>query len=119
MGTKLTLLASALLGLSMSAMAGQPITLNDSQMDSATAGDGFTSRTTINLNWNVDERIRHDKVGRFDVVTRVVGQSAVADATSDVFGLNGDAQTFTVTQIARGQTSSASKSIALGGCGCF
>jgi hypothetical protein len=119
MTTKLILLASALLGLSLNAMAGQPITLNDSQMDSATAGDGFFSDTFIRKRFVIDESIRDDKLARYDVTTRVLGQSAVAQAEADAEGSNADAQTFTFAQITPNKVGSASKSIALRSCGCF
>jgi hypothetical protein len=118
MTTKLILLASALLGLSLNAMAGQPITLNDSQMDSATAGDGFTARYDISKNFNVNERIRIDKVATFDVLSRVFGQSTDAEALADADGPNAHAETFTAAQARGNVVSAASKSIALRGCGC-
>jgi hypothetical protein len=119
MNAKSTLLAGALIGLSLSAFAGQPITLNDSQMDAATAGGGFDFDIDISKHFNIDEKISEHKDAKFDVHTHVDGQSAVAEGTAESTGPNSDAQVFNFTKTNDEGSFAAGKSISLrSSCGC-
>jgi hypothetical protein len=71
----------------------------DSQMDSVTAGVGFSSFTNVTKLVSIDELIIQQKLALFDVQTYVVGFSALAEAEADAEGPNADAQTFTFAEV--------------------
>lgn len=119
MNTKLSLLTGAILGCTISIASAEPITLTAGQMDEVTAGRGFNSFTQIQKLVDIQELIQEQKIAFFQVVTQVVGFSAVAEAEADSenrFGV--DAQTFTFAEVfptTNGfwKAASLSKSIAL------
>ena len=95
----------------------EPLALSDSQMDGVTAGVGFVSFTQIDKLVNIQEIIIEQKAALFEVVTTVVGFSAVAEAEADAEGPNADAQTFSFAEITPTENffkaNSLAKSIAL------
>jgi hypothetical protein len=105
---KLALAAGALLVGGGGVANAEPVALTDSQMDSVTAGVGFSSFTDIQKFVNIEELILQQKLALFEVQTTVVGFSALAEAEADAEGPNADAQTFTfaeVTPLTLSQTS--------------
>ncbi len=115
-----TLLSGAALAVfTCIASAEGPMVLTAQQMDQVTAGRGFDSLTRVTKILDIQELIQEQKLGFFQVVTQVVGYSAVAEAEADSeaqFGV--DAQTFTFAEVyptGNGfwKAASLSKSIAL------
>jgi hypothetical protein len=82
---KLALAAGALLVGGSGVANAEPVALTDSQMDSVTAGVGFSSFT------NIQKLV--------DIQATVVGFSALAEAEADAEGPNADAQTFTFAEV--------------------
>jgi ubiquinone/menaquinone biosynthesis C-methylase UbiE len=96
----LSLVLGAVLAGGLSVVnADELLALTDAQMDGVTAGVGFTSFTQIDKIVNIQEIIIEQKAALFEVVTSVVGFSAVAEAEADSEGPNADAQTFTFAEI--------------------
>ncbi len=111
--TKILFIGAALLLSGGVASAGDPMVLTIDQLDNVTAGGGVRFNSSISERFRIDKRIREDKRARYDVRTHVRGHSAVAEATSDAFGRNTDAQTFTFSQTTGRRSEAASTSIAL------
>jgi hypothetical protein len=99
--------------------AAEPLALTETEMDTVTAGVGFTSITLVQKLVDIEEAIVEVKAGVFQVDTLVSGFSAVAEAEADAQGPNADAQTFSFAEITPVDTTgffkanSLSKSIAL------
>lgn len=116
---KLSLFTGAILAGTMSIASAEPIALTADQMDQVTAGRGFESFTDVRKLVDIQELIQEQKLAFFQVITQVVGYSAVAEAEADSeheFGV--DAQTFTFAEVYPTDTgtwkaTSLSKSIAL------
>lgn len=117
---KLSIFTGAVLACTMGvASADEPMALTADQMDQVTAGRGFDSITRVQKILDIQELIQEQKLGFFQVITQVVGYSAVAEAEADSenqFGV--DAQTFTFAEVyptdnGNWKAASLSKSIAL------
>ena len=89
----------AALAVGVASAYAEPLALNEAQMDGVTAGTGFDITVTYTKLVDIEEIITEAKAATFVVDTVVSGWSAVAEGTSDCFGLACDSQTFTATQI--------------------